>query len=83
MMFKTWLRQYLNDDTPYGDFARDVTADKQFPKNYPLRKEGAERVDHNIILYHLKARHACSECVAVFEETWSLYTHQKEKRVYG
>ena len=83
MMFKTWLRQYLNDDTPYGDLARDVVSDKQFPKNYPTTKESGERVDHFIIRNYLESCRACPECMTVFEETWHLYTHQEGKTVYG
>lgn len=32
MTFYKWLKNILNDDTPEGDFARDVYRDNKFPK---------------------------------------------------
>lgn len=34
MTFKSWLKQskYTKDNSPIGDLARDIVADKEFPK---------------------------------------------------
>ena len=33
MNFNSWIKQFLNEDSPYGDLARDIQRDQDFPKN--------------------------------------------------
>lgn len=64
MGFKTWLREFKNEDTALGDLARDVLADKKFP-----------RVSNSIepAATHLTMHHACSDAKRMLLEAWDLY----------
>lgn len=56
--------KYLKDNSPYGDFARDMKKDEFFPKK---TKDGYE------IKWHLERNNACEECIQAFEELWKEY----------
>lgn len=38
MTFKKWLAQFTGENTPRGDFARDVLADTEFPDTKNMEK---------------------------------------------
>lgn len=38
MTFKKWLTQFIDENSPRGDFARDVLADAEFPDTKNLSK---------------------------------------------
>lgn len=38
MTFKKWLAQFTDENTPRGDFARDVHADAEFPDTKSIEK---------------------------------------------
>lgn len=38
MTFKKWLTQFADENTPRGDFARDVLADAEFPDTKNISK---------------------------------------------
>ncbi|MBB1063613.1 YozE family protein [Limosilactobacillus fastidiosus] len=33
MNFNSWIKQFLDEDSQYGDLARDIERDKSFPIN--------------------------------------------------
>lgn len=63
MSFKKYLQQYLDQDNPYGDFARDVYQDKEFPR----------KSDYKIIKSHLENCNAMSVVFDIFDKLWDLY----------
>lgn len=48
MTFYKWLKNILNDDTPEGDFARDVYRDNKFPKQVSEWNSIEEYLSHTI-----------------------------------
>jgi hypothetical protein len=38
MTFKKWLAQFIDENSPRGDFARDVLADAEFPDTKNISK---------------------------------------------
>ena len=48
MTFYKWLKNILNDDTPEGDFARDVYRDNKFPKQVSKWSDIEEYLSHTI-----------------------------------
>lgn len=61
---KFLLDKYLKDDSPEGDFARDVKQDENFPHNV---KDGYE------IKWYLESKNCCAECLETFEDLWEEY----------
>lgn len=33
MNFNSWIKQFLDEDSQFGDLARDIERDKSFPSN--------------------------------------------------
>jgi len=54
--FYTWLRGYSGNNTPMGDFARDVIGDNYFPKVN----------NFDIIHNYLVSKKACPEAIKIF-----------------
>lgn len=63
MSFKKFLQQYLNQDDPYGDFARDVYQDNSFPR----------KSEYDLIKSHLEDCNAMSVVFDIFDKLWDLY----------
>ncbi|MFC8295339.1 YozE family protein [Streptomyces sp. NPDC057242] len=63
--FRAWLMEHAGDDTPLGDLARDVRADRQWPQDEPESFE----------LYnaHLESMNAGPGALVTLEEAWGLY----------
>jgi uncharacterized protein YozE (UPF0346 family) len=61
--FRVWVRQFGEDNTPFGDLARDIADDSEFPK----------KNDHDTILEYLRIKNACLACELTFEKAWSDY----------
>jgi uncharacterized protein YozE (UPF0346 family) len=61
--FRVWVRQFGDDSTQFGDLARDIADDSEFPK----------KNDHDTILEYLELKRASTDCVATFEKSWSDY----------
>lgn len=74
--FKTWvIEQYKDEDSPAGDFARDLKCDK----NFPMWAEGGFKIK-----WYLKYNcNACEECLDVFEELWKKYVKVRETATKG
>ena len=63
--FRRWLlEKYLKDNSPYGDFARDVKIDDDFPRK---ARDGYE------IKWYLENKNCCAECLETFEDLWKEY----------
>lgn len=64
------IRNYLTDDSPKGDLARDMKRDKvAFPKNDSKKY----RVWHDLIYIYLMRCEACDDALAIFEICWKEY----------
>lgn len=55
---------FIEDDTPIGDFTRDVVNDPHFPMR---------ATKYATILKYLLEKHACSEALEAFDAAYSLY----------
>ena len=62
---------YKNEDSPEGDFARDLACDKSFPLYV---KDGYE-----IKWYLMYTLTACEEAIEIFEGLWREYKIMKGK----
>ena len=65
--FRVWVRQFGEDSTPFGDLARDIADDSEFPK----------KNKYDIILYYLQRQNAISDCITTFENAWREYQYSK------
>ena len=63
MTFKTWIKQFKGDDTPFGDLAGDIKMDKAFPSTKKFEK----------IATHLIRNSACSGALDTFAEAYMQY----------
>ena len=63
MTFKTWMKQYRGDDTPFGDLAGDIKRDESFPSSKKFEKNA----DHFI------SQRACHEAMETFAEAFLQY----------
>ncbi|TQR26865.1 hypothetical protein C7Y47_24065 [Lysinibacillus sphaericus] len=63
MTFKQWLKQYVNDDSPIGDLARDNELDPYFPNTN----------SYNKMYDYLLSQNASYLCLQSFEKAWHLY----------
>jgi uncharacterized protein YozE (UPF0346 family) len=61
--FRSWIFQCRREDSPFGDLARDILEDIDFP----------EGNDYDTILEYLESCHACPECIETFEEAYEAY----------
>ena len=67
--YRFMISNFLEDDSPAGDLARDMKADSDFPRF----STGYERIRD-----HLERSAACSECFDTFDECWNRYMMRKE-----
>ena len=79
MNFYNWMmRNHRDEDTPAGDLAADMEHVKDsFPRNGTGKFDGW----HRLIRSYLVQRHACSECLEVFEECWEEYVECEKSRL--
>lgn len=64
MTFKNWvLENYINEDSPEGDFAMDMRDDKDFPETK--------------VYDYLRRVRACREAVQTYRELRKLYRYSK------
>lgn len=61
--FRVWVRQFIEEDTPFGDLARDITDDFEFPK----------KNNHDTIAEYLRFRNASLACLLTFKRAWKEY----------
>lgn len=61
--FFVWVKAYVCEESPEGDFAKDMITDREFPIF----------ANREIILKYLESIHAIDEAVAAFESLWSRY----------
>lgn len=62
--FKTWCNQFIKEDSPIGDLARDNSVDPTFP----------DSSSYNEIFDYLAYYQRASDlCLKVFDEAWELY----------
>lgn len=65
--FFGWVKQFKNDDTPFGDLAKDILADFNFPVI----------AQKDIIKEYLDSFcNACSDAISTFEEMWEVYSKE-------
>jgi len=67
--YKFITMNFMKDDSPLGDLARDMKRDRDFPRfsiNYDRVRDYLERCA------------ACSDCFDAFEEGWNRYMIWKE-----
>jgi len=68
MKFKDYLRTLQNDDTPEGDVARDVLADKRAPKTD----------DYEALRDHVSESGAPSKVMDLLDKVYAEYEQQKK-----
>lgn len=61
--FFKWAKQFQNEQSPRGDFAKDMLADFDFPK----------AADYKVIKRYLERISACVGAMDAFEELWRDY----------
>jgi uncharacterized protein YozE (UPF0346 family) len=71
--YKFVISKYLKSNSPEGDLARDMEADKDFP-----RKATTKRT----ILNYLESCHACDDAITVFLDLWKEYTDVRTKHIH-
>lgn len=63
MTFKKWLKQFIYEDSPIGDLARDNELDPAFPNSNSYYR-----------LYdYLRRQNASCLCLQSFNKAWKLY----------
>lgn len=66
MTFKQWILQFVNEDSPIGDLARDNKIDTNFPDSNSYED-----------LYHyLFLQNASYLCLESFDKAWQLFKSQ-------
>lgn len=63
MTFKTYMKQFINADTPLGDLARDIKSDRDFPSTK----------DRRTIKLHLVNAGAYHGAMAIFNVAYDMY----------
>ena len=77
MNYKNWLKKnYIDEDSAKGDFARDINRDERFPKNGVGKFDGWKK----LIAEYLMKHGAVPECMAAFDETWEEYVKCEKKK---
>ena len=66
--FFRWAKKFEKDDTPFGDFARDMLQDFKFPAF----------AEHDIIARYLERDNSCRDAKEVFEKMWRKYVEETE-----
>lgn len=69
MTFKNWLKQFINEDNPISDLARDNEQDPTFPNSYSYKK----------IRAHLVKQNASDLCMETFQNAWTRYKNRNRK----
>ena len=67
MTFKQWLKQYVNEDSPIGDLARDNELDPYFPNTN----------SYNKMYDYLLSQNASYLCLQSIENAWQLYKNRE------
>ena len=61
--FKAWVKKFRGEDSPLGDLADDIAADKKFPYS----------TSYHSMRSHLKTSGACFEALQTFDEAYRRY----------
>jgi len=73
MTFKQWIKQFIDEDSPRGDFAQDIESDVTFPDTSKRGK----------VFYHLHVMGASREAFSAFNDVWREYKAETgEARIY-
>lgn len=67
MTFKTWIKQFKDYDTPFGDLAGDIKRDKAFPSTKKFER----------MAKHLICNRACSDALDTFAEAYMRYFREE------
>jgi len=67
--YKFMILNFLNDESPAGDLARDMKGDCDFPRF---------SISYERVRNYLERCAACSDCFDTFEECWNRYMIWKE-----
>ncbi|MFD0942911.1 sterile alpha motif-like domain-containing protein [Savagea faecisuis] len=65
MFVQFMMENYLKDQSPIGDLARDIKCDATFPENADTEEA---------IQNYLEAEGACWQCIDAFLQAWEAYT---------
>lgn len=68
--YEYMLERYLEKDNRFGDLARDMKSDKDFPKDSKDRKTIKE---------YLEKCGACENCMLTFKSAWTNYRRALRK----
>ena len=63
MTFKTWMKQFRNEHSLFGDLAKDMKGDKEFPCSKKFEKNAD----------YLISKRACHETMDTFAEAFLQY----------
>ncbi|EON73955.1 YozE family protein [Lysinibacillus sphaericus] len=66
MTFKKWILQYINEDSPIGDLARDNNEDPKFPDSN----------SYDELYSYLLSQNASYLCLQSFEKSWQFFKSQ-------
>ena len=67
--YKFMMENYIKNDSPSGDLARDMKNDRDFPK---------ASISYERIKDYLERNVACIDCIDAFEECWNEYMLWRE-----
>jgi uncharacterized protein YozE (UPF0346 family) len=67
--YKTWILQYIKEDSPRGDLAIDIKDDKKFPATKSKEK----------IITYLEFKGACDGAISAFECSYREYVKEGGK----
>ena len=66
--FRFWIRQFLDEESPWGDLARTVKADKRFPKAN----------EYDVVYDYLESNMLIPDyCLKTFYIIWEEYELEK------
>lgn len=72
------VKNYLEEDSPKGDLARDMKSDKEdFPENTVGKFDGWKK----LIRRYLIRKSSCPDCIKTFDEAWKEYEECERKRL--
>lgn len=77
MTFKKYVKKYKDFYSVDGEFARDVSSDRFFPR-YSKRKFKSLSDYHSVIIQYLYREGADRECLTAFERLWREYADSNE-----
>jgi len=69
--FKTWIKQFKEKVSRYGDLANDMQDDKSFPR----------KNEYSEILNYLGMVNACDDAIDTFKDAWKDYQSNPQSSI--